>query len=531
MKRFAPRALAFAIGLLLLIDRPTLSQSTTNVFPSGAFENIDTRGVLLDWKPISGDTVRLVEEGSNHYCVLTATNGQRPIVIGTKLPLDQSWRKLKVSARLRARNMQPGEQAWQNARIMLRFEEETGKPLSFPSCPQLGLNSDWVTLSTTFEVPAGATTLAVEPGVYGPAGELSVDDITVVPNPPIEALPIQAGFPEGTFEQLEADGSPIGWKLPKQSNVKIIEENGNHFLRLVNEKSGSTATIEDNRFTLDPKWKTLKVSARLRSKDLRAGTNAVDGARLQFMFEDANGKMLGGWPPAPGLRQDSDWITKTVRASIPPGAMYVKLLPALYNATGTFDIDDVQIGEAPALEALPLTADFPEGTFEKLDDAGRPQGWRFSDPKLCSVIADGSNHFLRVTNGALGKSVQAQGRFQLDPKWTSLKVTVRMRAINLQLSTASNAVSDARLQFVFEDAHGKRVGGWPKVPSLKENSAWIVKDAVNDIPKGSVYIVFAPALYNATGTLDVDDIMVEPKLATEQPAPPAAVPATSNPTQ
>ena len=531
MKRLALRSFAFTVGLLLVADRPTLSQSATNVFPGGAFENIDARGVLLDWKPISGDTVRLVEEGSNHYCVLTTTNAQHPTVISARLPLDQSWRKLKVSARLRARNLQLGEQAWQNARVMLRFEDATGKPLGFPSCPQLGVDSDWVTLSTTFGVPTGATMLAIEPGVYGPAGELSVDDITVLPNSPIEALPIQAGFPEGTFEKFEADGNPVGWNLPKEPNVKVLEENGNHFLRLVNEKSGSTTAIEDNRFTLDPKWKVLKLSARLRSKNLKIGTNAVDGARMQFVFEDATGKMVGGWPPAPALRQDSDWVTKIVRAPIPTGAMYVKLLPALYNATGTFDIDDVQIGEAPALEALPLTTGFPEGTFESFDDASRPQGWRFSDPKLCAVIAEGSNHFLRVSNDTPGKSVQAQGRFQLDPKWISLKVTVRMRTMNLQLSAASNVVSDARLQFVFEDGQGKRVGGWPKVPTLKTNSTWIVNAVVNDIPKGSIYIVFAPALYNATGALDVDDITVEPKLATEQPAPPAAVPANSNPSQ
>src|ERR1039457_2227443 len=172
MKRFAFRSLAFAAGLLLVADRPTQSQSATNVFPGGAFENIDLRGVLLDWKPISGDTVRLVEEGSNHYCVLTTTNAQHPTVISTKLPLDQSWRKLKVSARLRARNLQLGEQAWQNARVMLRFEDEAGKPLGFPSCPQLGVDSDWMTLSTTFGAPAGATTLAIVPGGYGPAGGL-----------------------------------------------------------------------------------------------------------------------------------------------------------------------------------------------------------------------------------------------------------------------------------------------------------------------------------------------------------------------
>ena len=106
-----------------------------------------------------------------------------------------------------------------------------------------------------------------------------------------------------------------------------------------------------------------------------------------------------------------------------------------------------------------------------------------------------------------------------------------MRTANLQVSTASNIVSDARLQFVFEDGLGKRVGGWPKVPTLKANSAWIVKDVVTDIPKGSVYIVFAPALYNATGTLDIDDITVEPKLATEQPAPLSATPPTGNPPQ
>src|SRR5258708_2609178 len=142
MKRFAPRFLAFTTALVLLFNHPIFSQSATNVFPGGAFENIDARGVLLDWKPISGDTMRLAEEGTNHYCVLTTTNAQRPIIIGTRLALNQSWRRLKVSARLRARNLQPGEQAWQNARVMLRFEDETGKPLGFPSCPQLGVDSN-----------------------------------------------------------------------------------------------------------------------------------------------------------------------------------------------------------------------------------------------------------------------------------------------------------------------------------------------------------------------------------------------------
>src|SRR5258706_10430034 len=154
-------------------------------------------------------------------------------------------------------------------------------------------------------------TLASARGVYGPGGELSVDDITVLPNPPIEALPIQAGFPEGTFEKLEADGSPVGWKLPKEPNVKVLEENANHFLRLVNEKPGSTTAIEDNRFTLDSKWKVLKLSARLRSKDLKIGTNMVDDARLQFVFEDATGKMIGGWPPAPALWQGSGCVPRT----------------------------------------------------------------------------------------------------------------------------------------------------------------------------------------------------------------------------
>jgi len=103
--------------------------------------------------------------------------------------------------------------------------------------------------------------------------------------------------------------------------------------------------------------------------------------------------MVGGWPPAPTLRQDSDWVIKTVRVPIPPGAMYVKLLPALYSCDGNFRYRRRTNRRGTALEALPLTTGFPEGTFERFDDTGRPQGWRYSDPKLCAAVADGSKPF------------------------------------------------------------------------------------------------------------------------------------------
>jgi len=206
---------------------------------------------------------------------------------------------------------------------MLRFEDETGKPLGFPSCPQLGVDSDWVTLSTTLKWRLARMTLAIEPGVYGPAGELSVDDITVLRNRNRGGCD-SVGFPEGTFEKLEADGSPAGIGVAQGPNVKVLEENGNHFLRLVNEKARQYCDHRGQRFTTRFEWKTLRGSGGLRagtSKSVQTRWMATDAVRVE---DCQRPKWLAAGRRHRRYGKDSDWVIRRCESRIRPAQLYVK---------------------------------------------------------------------------------------------------------------------------------------------------------------------------------------------------------------
>src|SRR5207247_2706269 len=129
-----------------------------------------------------------------------------------------------------------------------------------------------------------------EPGVYGPAGELWIDDVNVLPNPGMEAQapapnaaaaqPEGFGISNGSFEKLDSLGRPAGWLWSSDSKIKLAEEEGNHFVRLTNNEPGSSTQLPAKEFRLDPSWKQIKLSARMRAKDFKVGTDTWHDARV-----------------------------------------------------------------------------------------------------------------------------------------------------------------------------------------------------------------------------------------------------------
>ena len=59
-----------------------------------------------------------------------------------------------------------------------------------------------------------------------------------------DSFAFKPGFPEGTFETLDAKGNPIGWDMDGRSFVSLTEEGGNHFLRITNATPGFRVCVE-----------------------------------------------------------------------------------------------------------------------------------------------------------------------------------------------------------------------------------------------------------------------------------------------
>ena len=97
-----------------------------NVLPNGNFEALGANGRPTGWDAPSRNS-RVVSENGNRYMVISRVTGEELPWLGLTLPLDPAWKRMRLSAKMRVRDLKLGTEAWQNARVGLRWEDETGK--------------------------------------------------------------------------------------------------------------------------------------------------------------------------------------------------------------------------------------------------------------------------------------------------------------------------------------------------------------------------------------------------------------------
>ncbi len=312
-----------------------------NELADGGFENA-ARGAPAGWT--FGRTARWERDEAGNHFALIAVEKEVPEAerkIKTLLDADPSWKTLRVSARLRLRNSRPGQE--QNAHLGVVYYGANSQYLGLGPALTLTRDSEWATLSGRGEVPAGTQTLLLDVGVYGPAGELSVDDVRVVANPRLARGPLRPGLPEGTFEVVDAHGLPRGWSVADSRGVQVLEEGGNHFLRLTSDDPMGLREVEAY-FPLPPGAHQLVLRYRARARGLKpGGSEPFQNARVGYLFTDAGGQRVGDWPATPGLREDVDWTWLELQAPVPPSAALLKISPMLLNVSGTLDVDDIRI--------------------------------------------------------------------------------------------------------------------------------------------------------------------------------------------
>jgi hypothetical protein len=155
-----------------------------------------------------------------------------------------------------------------------------------------------------------------------------------------------AGAVEGAsddMEQVDAKaGMPRGWNVQARyrPQVALLDEGGNHFLRLTNPDAGKIVYV-DRKIKLEPSWVAVTVSARMRSSGFNAGSGSMQDGRVAVLFKDESNQRIGGYPTVPSVRGDSTWTVRTATADVPTGAKSLQLQAGIFNATGTVDFDDI----------------------------------------------------------------------------------------------------------------------------------------------------------------------------------------------
>jgi serine/threonine protein kinase len=147
----------------------------------------------------------------------------------------------------------------------------------------------------------------------------------------------------GDMEQGDAAGGVSNWFIHDRFKdvITVEHEGGNHFLRINGDTSKTI--FADQQIKVDPTWKVLNISARMRATDFTSGKQAFQDARLAVAFKDGKGVRVGSWPPVPLIKDNTPWVERTVTVDVPPGAKTLYLQAAVFNAAGTVDFDDIKV--------------------------------------------------------------------------------------------------------------------------------------------------------------------------------------------
>src|SRR4028119_1250772 len=145
------------------------------ILPQGTFEQPGINGKPSGWNIQTPEGTTLAGDGKNHWVQLR--DGAAMLHL---LKLPPEWTKLVISARFKVSNFEKGPEDWHGPRIGLRFLDDKKQVVGdYPSIPEVKGNTDWVTKEVSLDIPAGATQLQLDPGMWGSKGLLELDDIIV----------------------------------------------------------------------------------------------------------------------------------------------------------------------------------------------------------------------------------------------------------------------------------------------------------------------------------------------------------------
>jgi len=325
-------------------------------------------------------------------------------------------------------------------------------------------------------------------------------------------------LPNGSFEKLDQNGRPVGWAYPEVANFEVAQKEENHWMRVTNDKHADIRKFT-HLLKIKPECKSLEFTARIKTSGLKLGKVVWNTARVMLVWKDAENKYHKKNRNDLAIKADSDWKTYTVILTPPEGAVALEISPGLFKATGIMEIDDIVIkvidpdaaklktGASNLYSQIKVFNEY--ATFEKFvpQKKNKLAGWVFSTHTKITVTGNNVNHWVRITNDNIKDIVKILAILKIKPEWKKLEVTARIKTSNIKLGEVHWATP--RLTLVSIDAEKKYINKNRRDIVIKENSNWKIHKTILSIPDEVAWLEISPGLYKATGTMEVDNIVVK----------------------
>jgi hypothetical protein len=175
---------------------------------------------------------------------------------------------------------------------------------------------------------------------------------------------------------------------------------------------------------------------------------------------------------------------------------------------GPAEISSGQPGTMPAT-TQPANL-LKNGSFEQVE-AEKPADWAIDleSASHVQILAEGDNHFLRVTSGDEPATLACVQTIKIEPAWEILTVSGWMRAQKVVVGEQPWTTPRIAIEFLNED--GAHAGDWPEMPRLEADAAeWVEQSVTVLIPLDADRVEIRPGLIDCQGQVDFDDIQVQP---------------------
>jgi Ankyrin repeats (3 copies) len=209
-------------------------------------------------------------------------------------------------------------------------------------------------------------------------------------------------------------------------------------------------------------------------------------------------------------------IRKTHRGTF---ALFVAVLVIFASNTNPAHAADVDASDACDID--PAMNQFTPGTFQKLDDKSRPQGWddlsAFDNGKA-QILRDTRNA-VRFSNANENDSITISGHIAIQPQWKWLTVHARVRGRDLQPGPSDAA--DVGVRFTVQGGDGKdtRVVAIARPRMTGGYRDWTIVTKQFQLHPGDTTLIITAGLMDYIGSVDVEDILVVPSDPATQPDP------------
>jgi beta-galactosidase len=132
------------------------------------------------WRGIDGTKTIEIEKG-NRFLRFKNEKPEEVVAVEGRIPLQPTWKRVTMSVKMRGTLGAKGKEGWYAPRLTFQFQNAENKMVGdWPNVIQLETSSaEWMTVSRDYEVPEGATSIFITPGLWGTAGVLDFDDLVV----------------------------------------------------------------------------------------------------------------------------------------------------------------------------------------------------------------------------------------------------------------------------------------------------------------------------------------------------------------